>query len=82
MKSSPRDYVENTTLQILNNIKSPEKFSKFSKNIDRVMKNYSLESVKEKLSKKISFNASIKGTLRSEEINKNKKILNLYVKII
>lgn len=79
MKSSSQDYVENTTLQILNNIKRPEKFSKYSKNIDRAMKNYSLESIKEKLSKKkLTYNISIKGTLRSEELNRNKKLLILY----
>jgi hypothetical protein len=79
MKSSSQDYVENTTLQILNNIKRPEKFSKYSKNIDRAMKNYSLESIKEKLSKKkLTFNISIKGTLRSEDINRNKKLQILY----
>jgi hypothetical protein len=82
MKSNSRDYVENTTLQILNNIKSPEKFSKYSKNIDKTMKNYSLENIKEKLSKKKIFNTSIKGTLRSEEINKKMKLNNLYKKII
>ena len=79
MKSSSQDYVENTTLQILNNIKRPEKFSTYSKNIDRAMKNYSLESIKEKLSKKkLTFNISIKGTLRSEDINRNKKLQILY----
>lgn len=79
MKSSSRDYVENTTLQILNNIKIPEKFSKYSKNIDKAMKNYSLESIKEKLSKKkLTLNISIKGTLRSEDLDRNKKLLNLY----
>jgi len=79
MKSSSQDYVENTTLHILNNIKRPEKFSKYSKNIDRAMKNYSLESIKEKLSKKkLTFNISIKGTLRSEDINRNKKLQILY----
>ena len=73
MKSRNWDNEDNMTLETLKSIKSPQKFSKISRDIDRVMKNFSIEKIKEKLSKKSPLNFSYKGFTRIEEINRNKK---------
>ena len=49
MKSRNWDNEDNMTLETLKSIKSPQKFSKISRDIDRVMKNFSIEKIKEKL---------------------------------
>jgi hypothetical protein len=73
MKSRNWDNEDNMTLETLKSIKSPHKFSKISRDIDRVMKNFSIEKIKEKLTKKVAINFSFKGYTRVEEINRKKK---------
>lgn len=70
MKNSYPDDL--TSLDMLKNIKSPEKFSKTSKNIDRLMKNFSLESIRKKLSNPIKLRFSGKYISSVDEIAKSR----------
>ena len=70
MKNASRD---TSFLEMIRSIKIPEKFSKASKNIDRMLKNFSIEKIKEKLSNPIKLSFSGKFATRDHQDSSNKE---------